>query len=139
MFFYYSILDKKYILSSISILISYTMNKIICFIVLMCSLFLSALSHATNWGVNTYTPVSISKSASDIGEEIKTLYSSFCKAEILVTDIRTAEMSKVVENTFRDINIAYANELSMICAKQDIDIWNLINLNYLIIHFVNFF
>lgn len=49
------------------------MNKIICFIVLMCSLFLSALSHATNWGVNTYTPVSISKSASDIGEEIKHL------------------------------------------------------------------
>ena len=44
-----------------------------------------------------------------IGERVKELYSSFCQGEIAVTDIRTAEMTKVVENTFRDINIAYAN------------------------------
>ena len=53
-----------------------------------------------------------------IGEEVKELYSSFCKGEIVVTDIKTAEMTKVVENTFRDINIAFANELSRICRKD---------------------
>lgn len=62
----------------------------------------------------------------DIGEEIKELYSSFCKAEILVTDIRTAEMSKVVENTFRDINIAFANELAKICRTDDLDVYEII-------------
>ena len=49
-----------------------------------------------------------------VGEKVKTLYASFCKGEIVVTDVRTAEMSKVVENTFRDINIAFANELARI-------------------------
>ena len=44
----------------------------------------------------------------EIGEKIKQIYASFCQGEIEVTDIRTAEMTKVVENTFRDINIAYA-------------------------------
>ena len=43
----------------------------------------------------------------EIGEKVKALYSSFCEGEIVVTDIRTAEMTKVVENTFRDINIAW--------------------------------
>src|SRR5690606_36419686 len=47
----------------------------------------------------------------EIGEIVKRLYSSFCRSEIIVTDIRSAEMSKVVANTFRDINIAFANEL----------------------------
>lgn len=47
-----------------------------------------------------------------IGEKVKTLYSSFCQGEIVVTDIRTAEMTKVVENTFRAVNIAFANELA---------------------------
>ena len=49
-----------------------------------------------------------------IGEKVKTLYSSFCQGEIVVTDIRTAEMTKVVENTFRAVNIAFANELAKI-------------------------
>ena len=44
----------------------------------------------------------------EIGHKVKELYSKFCKAEIVVTDIRTAEMSKVVENTYRDVNIAFA-------------------------------
>lgn len=44
----------------------------------------------------------------EIGEKVKALYNSFCQGEIVVTDIRTAEMTKVVENTFRDINIAFA-------------------------------
>ena len=48
----------------------------------------------------------------EIGEKIKAPIPLFCQGEIVVTDIRTAEMTKVVENTFRDINIAYANELA---------------------------
>ena len=53
------------------------------------------------------------------GEKIKELYSSFCQGEIVVTDIKTAEMTKVVENTFRAVNIAFANELAKICRHDD--------------------
>lgn len=63
-----------------------------------------------------------------VGEKIKDLYSSFCKGEIEVTDIRTAEMTKVVENTFRDINIAYANELAKICRSDDMDVYEIIRI-----------
>lgn len=63
-----------------------------------------------------------------IGEKIKTLYSSFCRGEIVVTDIRTAEMTKVVENTFRDINIAYANELAKICRSDNMDVYEIIRI-----------
>ena len=63
-----------------------------------------------------------------IGEEVKELYSSFCKGEIVVTDIKTAEMTKVVENTFRDINIAFANELSRICRKDGMDVYEIIRI-----------
>lgn len=63
-----------------------------------------------------------------IGERIKTLYSSFCKGEIIVTDIRTAEMTKVVENTFRDINIAYANELTKICRSDNMNVYEIIRI-----------
>lgn len=55
-------------------------------------------------------------------------YRTFVNGVILETDARTAEMSKLAENTFRDINIAYANELSMICDKLNIDVWELIGL-----------
>ncbi|WFP17755.1 UDP-N-acetyl-D-mannosamine dehydrogenase [Citricoccus muralis] len=61
-------------------------------------------------------------------ERAKALYERFCKAELLLTDTRTAEMSKLVENSFRDVNIAFANELSMICQELDIDVWELIEL-----------
>lgn len=64
----------------------------------------------------------------DVGENIKKLYSSFCKGEIVVTDIRTAEMTKVVENTFRDINIAYANELAKICRSDNMDVYEIIRI-----------
>jgi nucleotide sugar dehydrogenase len=64
----------------------------------------------------------------EIGEKIKDLYSSFCKGEIVVTDVRTAEMTKVVENTFRDINIAYANELAKICRSDDMDVYEIIRI-----------
>ena len=50
-----------------------------------------------------------------IGEKVKELYASFCQGEIVVTDIKTAEITKVVENTFRAVNIAFANELAKIC------------------------
>lgn len=56
------------------------------------------------------------------------LYRTFSTAELLLTDTRTAEMSKLVENSFRDVNIAFANELSMICRELDIDVWELIEL-----------
>lgn len=64
----------------------------------------------------------------EIGERIKNLYSSFCQGEIAVTSIRTAEMTKVVENTFRDINIAFANELAKICRSDDMDVYEIIRI-----------
>ncbi len=63
-----------------------------------------------------------------IGEKVKECYSSFCQGEIVVTDIRTAEMTKVVENTFRDINIAFANELAKICRSDNMDVYEIIRI-----------
>lgn len=63
-----------------------------------------------------------------IAEKIRTLYASFCQGEIVLTDIRTAEMSKVVENTFRDINIAFANELAKICRIGGLDVHEIIRI-----------
>ena len=55
-------------------------------------------------------------------------YRLFVNGNIAETDAKTAEMCKLAENSFRDLNIAFANELSMICIKQGIDVWNLIKL-----------
>jgi UDP-N-acetyl-D-mannosaminuronic acid dehydrogenase len=63
-----------------------------------------------------------------IGERVKELYSSFCESEIVVTDIRSAEMSKVVENTYRDVNIAFANELAKICRADNMDVYEIIRI-----------
>ena len=63
-----------------------------------------------------------------IGEKIKKLYASFCKGEIVITDIKTAEMTKVVENTFRAVNIAFANELAKICRHDDMDVYEIIKI-----------
>lgn len=63
-----------------------------------------------------------------IGKKIKEIYSSFCEGEIIVTDIRTAEMTKVVENAYRDINIAYANELAKICRYDNLNVYDIINI-----------
>lgn len=63
-----------------------------------------------------------------IGERVKAAYATFCQGEIVVTDIRTAEMTKVVENTFRDINIAYANELAKICRSDGMDVYEIIRI-----------
>lgn len=56
------------------------------------------------------------------------LYRTFVDGDCILTDARTAEMAKLSENSFRDVNIAFANELSMICDELDIDVWELIAL-----------
>lgn len=63
-----------------------------------------------------------------IGEIIKEKYKKFCQGEIIITNIKTAEMTKVVENTYRDVNIAFANELSKICHAADIDVHEVIRI-----------
>jgi len=58
----------------------------------------------------------------------KQLYQIFCSGEIFLTDARTAELAKLTENSYRDVNIAFANELSLICDELKIDVWELIRL-----------
>lgn len=62
----------------------------------------------------------------EVGEKVKKYYASFCQGEIVVTDIKTAEMTKVVENTFRAVNIAFANELAKICNYDGMDVYEII-------------
>ncbi|MBR8342424.1 UDP-N-acetyl-D-mannosamine dehydrogenase [Burkholderia ambifaria] len=62
------------------------------------------------------------------GEAAAALYSTFVRGACLLTDARTAEMCKLTENAFRDVNIAFANELSIISEKLDINVWELIAL-----------
>ncbi|WP_029088947.1 UDP-N-acetyl-D-mannosamine dehydrogenase [Brevibacterium album] len=62
------------------------------------------------------------------GERARDLYQLFCDGEILLTDARTAELSKLTENAFRDVNIAFANELSVIADRVGVDVWELIEL-----------
>ena len=64
----------------------------------------------------------------EIGEMVKKIYASFCGGEIVVTDIKTAEMTKVVENTFRAVNIAFANELAKICRHDNMDVYEIIRI-----------
>jgi len=61
-------------------------------------------------------------------EAVSAFYRSFVRGAVLETDAKTAEMCKLTENSFRDVNIAFANELSMVCEKEGIDVWNLIRL-----------
>ncbi|TFJ47524.1 UDP-N-acetyl-D-mannosaminuronic acid dehydrogenase [Carnobacterium divergens] len=75
-----------------------------------------------------YNSRTIGADSTEIGEKVKAIYQTFCEAEIVVTDIRTAEMTKVVENTFRDINIAFANELTKICRSDDMDVHEIIKI-----------
>lgn len=64
----------------------------------------------------------------EIGEKIKAMYSTFCQGDIVVTDIKTAEMTKVIENTYRAVNIAFANELAKICRQDDMDVYEIIRI-----------
>lgn len=61
-------------------------------------------------------------------QAVADFYRSFVRGAVLETDAKTAEMCKLTENSFRDVNIAFANELSLICAKEGINVWNLIQL-----------
>jgi len=65
---------------------------------------------------------------SESTEKAKEFYALFVKGELHETDARTAEMCKLVENAYRDVNIAFANELSLICEKAGINVWELIKL-----------
>jgi len=61
-------------------------------------------------------------------EKAKEFYSIFVKGELHGTNVKTAEMCKLIENAYRDVNIAFANELSLICDKAGIDVWELVEL-----------
>lgn len=67
----------------------------------------------------------MSPRATELATEV---YGAFCQGELLGTNARTAELAKLTENSFRDVNIAFANELSLICDKLEIDVWELIEL-----------
>lgn len=75
-----------------------------------------------------YNSRTIGADEREIGENVKKLYHSFCKGEIVVTDIKTAEMTKVVENTYRAVNIAFANELAKICRHDGMDVYEIIRI-----------
>lgn len=61
-------------------------------------------------------------------ERAASVYKTFVKGECIITNARTAEMCKLIENSFRDVNIAFANELSLICDELEINVWELIRL-----------
>lgn len=65
----------------------------------------------------------------EVGERVAGIYATFCQGEISVTDIRTAEMTKVVENTFRAVNIAFSNELAKICRIGGMDVAEVIRIS----------
>lgn len=66
--------------------------------------------------------------SSACSEKAVALYKTFVRGECIITNARTAEMAKLTENSFRDVNIAFANELSIICDKLQINVWELIEL-----------
>jgi UDP-N-acetyl-D-mannosaminuronic acid dehydrogenase len=61
-------------------------------------------------------------------KEVSAFYKTFVRGAVLETDADTAEMCKLTENSYRDVNIAFANELSLLCAKSGINVWQLIKL-----------
>ncbi len=67
----------------------------------------------------------------EIGERVANLYASFCRGQIVVTDIKTAEMTKVIENSFRCVNIAFANEVAKICRSNHLDVYEVIRISNL--------
>lgn len=70
--------------------------------------------------VGGLTPESAQRAAS--------VYQLFCKGEVVLTEAATAEMAKLVENSFRDVNIAFANELASVCERLELDVWEVIRL-----------
>ena len=78
-----------------------------------------------SWWTTTASSAASTKAAV---AKAKALYKTFCNGAILETDSKTAELSKLVENSFRDVNIAFANELSVICDRLGINVWETIAL-----------
>lgn len=70
----------------------------------------------------------IGADSKEIGNKIADFYGKITSGEVIVTDIKSAEMSKVVENTFRAVNIAFANELSKICRYDGMDVHEIIKI-----------
>jgi len=64
----------------------------------------------------------------EIGEKVADIYRQTTDGEVIVTDIKSAEMTKVVENTFRAVNIAFANELAKICSHDNMDVYEIIKI-----------
>lgn len=64
----------------------------------------------------------------EIGEEVANIYRKTTDGEVIVTDIKSAEMTKVVENTFRAVNIAFANELAKICRHDNMNVYEIIKI-----------
>ena len=64
----------------------------------------------------------------EIAKRVRDIYACFCDGEMVLTDIRTAEITKVVENSFRDVNIAFANELAKICRQDNLDVYEIIRI-----------
>lgn len=62
------------------------------------------------------------------GAIVRSLYQTICRGDIAITDMLTAEVSKVVENTYRDVNIAFANELALLSEELGVDVWEVIAL-----------
>lgn len=61
-------------------------------------------------------------------ETVASFYNSFISGAVYATDDKTAELCKLIENSYRDVNIAFANELSLICKQANINVWNVIEL-----------
>jgi UDP-N-acetylglucosamine 2-epimerase (non-hydrolysing) len=70
----------------------------------------------------------VGASSATAQQKVKTIYQSFVKGEVFLTDLTTAECIKLVENTSRDVGIAFANELSTICDELDVDVYEVIRL-----------
>ncbi|PKK97994.1 MAG: nucleotide sugar dehydrogenase [Tenericutes bacterium HGW-Tenericutes-2] len=70
----------------------------------------------------------IGADSSEIGERVAKIYREITDGEVIITDIKTAEMTKVVENTFRAVNIAFANELAKICRYDNMDVYEIIKI-----------
>lgn len=66
--------------------------------------------------------------STETAERVRDLYSTFCEGEIILCDIKSAEMTKVVENTYRAVNIAFANELAKICRYDGMDVYKIIEI-----------
>lgn len=76
----------------------------------------------------THNSRTIGADEKEIGNKVAQLYAKVTSGDIIVTDIKTAEMTKVVENTFRAVNIAFANELAKICKHDNMDVYEIIKI-----------